>query len=111
MRAFATSVRRSDVVAKWRTALRFPAGPDGSKPWRSRLIWEVPRNVESTCAIAEVMTQCAHGYSGWFGVARSGRHPGTSTVAELPSLTPGVAPKPSALTEVGSIAVTGRQNR
>src|SRR5580765_5429158 len=57
------------------------------------------------------MVACADGYSGWFGVAISGLQPGCSTVAGLPSSKPGVGPKPSPMTEVGSIAVTGRQNR
>ena len=57
------------------------------------------------------MVPCAAGYSGWFGVTISGRQPCCSTVAGLPSPKPGTGPKPSAVTDMGSIAVTGRQNR
>jgi hypothetical protein len=61
--------------------------------------------------MAEVSVQCADGYSGWFGVASSGRQPVCWTVAGFPSSNPGTGPKPSAVTAVGSIAVMGRQNR
>ena len=65
----------------------------------------------STSATAEVIVACADGYSGWFGVATSGRHPGCSTVSGFLSSKPGTGPNPSFVTEVGSIADTGRQNR
>src|SRR5438270_3374367 len=71
----------------------------------------LPRTELNTSAIAPVTVPWAAGYSGWFGVVRSGRHPACSTVAALPSSNPGVGPKPSAPADVGSIAVTGRQNR
>ena len=38
--------------------------------------------------MADVIDPCAAGYSGWFGVAAIGRQPGSSVVAELPSLNP-----------------------
>src|SRR5206468_31686 len=46
------SWRRSLGMSKCRTAFRFPGGPAGSNPWRSRLIWFVPRKVLNTSAIA-----------------------------------------------------------
>ncbi len=63
--------------------------------------------------MAAVIVPWAAGYSGWFGVVISERQPGCSTVLGLPSVKPGIGPKPSpvGLTEPGSIAVTGRQNR
>jgi hypothetical protein len=41
-------------------------------PWTSRSIWFVPRKVLNSSVIAEVITGCAAGYSGWLGVVRSG---------------------------------------
>src|SRR5205085_8468851 len=72
-----------------------------------------PRNWVNTSAIADVNEPWAAGYSGWFGVVRRGRQPASSTVAGLPSSTPGADPNrsPPGLTDVGSIAVTGRQKR
>src|SRR6266498_1062535 len=69
------SWRRSLGMSKCRTASKFPGGPAGSNPWRSRLIWFVPRKVLNTSAIADVIVGCAPGYSGWLGVVRSGRQP------------------------------------
>ncbi len=81
----------------------------------SRLMWVVPRNVLNTSVIADVIEPCAAGYSGWFGVAMSGRQPDCSAVAAFPSLYPGTGPNPSFVTVVESsaplMAVTGRQNR
>ena len=61
--------------------------------------------------MADVFVPWAAGYSGWLGVVMSGRQPGSSMVLGLPSSNPGTGPKPSAVTEAGSIAVTGRQKR
>jgi hypothetical protein len=71
----------------------------------------VPRTSLKTSASAEMIEPCAAGYSGWFGVVSKGRHPGCSAVAGLPSSNPGTGPKPSLVTEAGSMAVTGRQKR
>ncbi len=49
-------------VVKCRTASKFPGGPAGSNPWRSRLIWFVPRKVLNTSAIADVIVGCAPGF-------------------------------------------------
>ena len=86
-------------------------GPVGSNPWMSSSNRFVPRNCAEHLGHGGVSVPCADGYSGWLGVARSGRQPGCSTVAGFPSSKPGTGPKPSAVTAVGSIAVTGRQNR
>ena len=78
----------------------------------STLMLSVPKKSANTSASAEENVVWADGYSGWFGVGRSGRHPVCSTVAGFPSLNPGAGPNPSLDdTDVGSIAVTGRQNR
>ena len=70
---------------------------------RVRSIASVPSTPLNTSAIEEVTHPCAAGYSGWFGVVRSGDHvPASSTVAGFPSVTPGA----TALS-----AVTGRQNQ
>src|SRR3954451_2449581 len=71
----------------------------------------VPRKRVMTSAIADEIVACADGYSGWFGVATSGLQPACSSVAAFSSSKPGPGPKPSFVTDVGSIAVTGRQNR
>src|SRR6266508_3262556 len=68
----------------------------------SRLNCCEPRNLLRTSAIADVMAPCAAGYSGWFGVAKSGLHPNCSSVAALSSSYPGTGPKPSAVTAVFS---------
>src|SRR5438093_12882376 len=41
------SWRRSLGMSKCRTASKCPGGPAGSKPWRSRSIWFVPRKVRA----------------------------------------------------------------
>src|SRR3954466_13891515 len=71
----------------------------------------VPRKRVMTSAIADEIVACADGYSGWLGVATSGLQPVRSSVAAFSSSKPGPGPKPSLVTDVGSIAVTGRQNR
>ena len=53
----------------------------------------------STATTAEVTQPCALGYSGWFGVVRSGDHVASMSVAGLPSVS------------AARIAVTGRHRR
>src|SRR3954471_8150313 len=103
-RAFATSVRSASAVAKCRVDAN--VGP----PWMSRSMFGVPRTAVNTDDRAVDTPECALGYSGWFGVGMSGRHPCSSTVAGFPSETPGTDPKTSFETDDGSIADTGRQN-
>lgn len=57
--------------------------------WISRLKRSVPRKLLNTSAIADVIVPWAAGYSGWFGVTKSGRQPNCSTVAALASSYPG----------------------
>jgi hypothetical protein len=105
------SRRRSFGVSNCRTAFRLPGSSEASNPWMSKFMWFVPRKVPKTSVIADVITPCAAGYSGWFGVVSSGRQSGCSAVAGFPSSKPGTGPNPSAITAAGSIAVTGRQKR
>jgi hypothetical protein len=56
-----------------------------------------PKKLASTTAAAPLTVEWPDGYSGWFGVAKSGIHDGSELVAGLPSV-------------LGrGIAVTGRQ--
>ena len=59
----------------------------------------VPKNALSACATPVLWQACADGYSGKFGVGRSGSQVGSATVAGLPSVS------------ANGIAREGRQNQ
>jgi len=56
-----------------------------------------PKILASTTAAAPLTVEWPDGYSGWFGVAKSGIHDGSGLVPGLPSVS------------ARGIAVTGRQ--